>query len=1093
MQMIMKKYLRFVLAALSLFAAVSCAKEVAFNEEEQEKEIVVPDVKTVPYDFTVGVEQTKSYIKEKHIFWEEGDELAVIDNINGTVHKFTLKSFEDNEARFSGDINEGATTLYVIYPYDANASVDGGGKITTTLPAVQTLESNNTAKGALVAVGTAAVGDPVTLKNAFGLIQVTAKHSDISQIIVSGTGLSGEATFDAADGSVVTRPSGSSVTLKPGESGFTEGDVYYLAAVPGETTTGFSVEMTRPTDPAAEAGSDLDGFGPSAAYTFTKSITIPRKGGFKFSTDNAAFSWAWHICNKAQLFAWNANSAMWAATDKVYLEEDIDMNSEEWTPHTFRGVFDGKDHKLYNFIPNSDKEQVGFFSDLYGAVKNLIIGSSDGSSWDGVSIAKHEYSGTQSVWNNAGSVCARLATNGSISNVTNFAKVEQGENDNGKRCRLGGIAGYVSGAGSTITGCVNNGSVTNNCTSTVQKQPMGGIVASAEEPATITHCTNRGAVTSNCAGVYYIGGIMGITAGINASNEVVTTGSSIASCNNYGQVSSTIAGSTFYVGGVVGLLSGGKITGCTNYGTGTVYSSVTDQRSAIGGIAGGLAKENDSAIADCTNKAEVYSSSTSSYNDVGGILGYGASTATGTVKMTRVTNEGAVHTCGSSEQSAAGGIIGRLESAGVVVTSATNSGAAVYVNGTATQMVNVAGICAVNNSASEANVFDGCQNSGTIHNEAAYNNISKVGGILGYAKNFEINCDTRQTINSGNIYNSGKQTNYNSRDTAEGGIVAYIASGTTSIIEGTSSSKVTNEGKVNDSGVLRRYAGGIVGFMASPATVSVKYAYNTGEISSTGANHFGDGGIVGGIYAVTTTDVTIQNCANEGEVKNVYTTSASILRWAGGILGRHIGNAGTVKVMDCTNGVSGNSTKGKVTLSVNSNKTQGVVAGGIVGGTTNNSTISGNINYAPVALSNARANYDGWAGGILGGEDNVDNTPSGSVMVSGNYNYGAVSVSVAGTAPRAGAGGIIGWAKSNSSGKFTGNYSYGNVTAAGTMTAGGAGSVIGDSQGAASGITATVSKSITVGGVTYAAAEAAGTLATWLCPNNNNITATYVD
>ena len=129
MQMIMKKYLRFVLAALTLFAAVSCAKEVAFNEEEQEKEIVVPDVKTVPYDFTVGVEQTKSYINEKQILWEDGDELAVIDNINGTkVHKFTLKSREGNKARFSGEINEGATTLYVIYPYDKNASVDGGGQ-----------------------------------------------------------------------------------------------------------------------------------------------------------------------------------------------------------------------------------------------------------------------------------------------------------------------------------------------------------------------------------------------------------------------------------------------------------------------------------------------------------------------------------------------------------------------------------------------------------------------------------------------------------------------------------------------------------------------------------------------------------------------------------------------------------------------------------------------------------------------------------------------------------------------------------------------------------------------------------------------------
>ena len=1089
----MKKTILYVMAASMMFAAISCEKE-----EENAVPVVpeVPEVEQVPYSLSVSSLQNqmpaiaRSYVSGNDIIWEAGDALAVIDDINSTVHKFTIKEGDegDTSATFEGSLNAGAATIWVVYPYDGEASVSAGA-ISATMPSAQQVGAGGTKSGALLAVGTAAVNEKVELKNAFGLVKVTVKHDDVNQIVLRGTDIAGAASYTASTGVKTAVTAGSGViTLTPaaGEDYFTSGESYYIAAIPGTTAAGsFSIEMQRELD----AVSGLDA---SATYTFANALEIERNKGLSFDTDNARFSWSYHIASKDQLFAWNASHSKWTAADKVYLENDIDMESDSWTPHTFRGTFDGQDHKLYNFIPNSDTEHVGFFSDLYGAVKNLIIGSSDGSSWDGVSIAKHEYSDAQTAWNNAGSVCARLATNGTISNVTNFAKVEQGENDNGKRCRLGGIAGYVSGTGTTITGCVNYGSVTNNCTSTVAKQPMGGIVASAEKPTAITDCTNRGAVTSNCAGAYYIGGIMGITAGINASDEVVTTGSSISSCDNYGQVSSTIAGSTFYVGGIVGLLTGGTISECTNYATGTVFSTVTDQRSAIGGIAGGLAKENNSAIVDCTNKAEVYSSSTSSYNDVGGILGYGASSATGTVEMTRVTNEGEVHTCGSSAQSAAGGIIGRLESAGVVVTSATNSGAAVYVNGTATQMVNVAGICAVNNS-STANVFDGCQNSGTVHNEASYNNISKVGGILGYAKNFEINCDTRQTINSGNIYNNGTQSNNNSRDTAEGGIVAFIASGTTSIIEGTSSSKVTNEGKVYDSGALRRYAGGIVGFMSSPGTVTVKYAYNTGEISSTGANHFGDGGIVGGIYAAAATAVTIQDCVNEGEVKNVYTASASILRWAGGILGRHIGANGTLEIMDCVNGVSGDATKGKVTLSVNSNKTQGVVAGGIVGGTTNNSTISGNINYAPVALSNARANYDGWAGGILGGEDNVDNTPSGTVTVSGNYNYGTVSVSVAGTAPRAGAGGIIGWAKSASIGKFTGNYSYGNVAAAGTMTAGGAGAVIGDSQGAATGITATVSKGITVGGVTYAAADAAGTLASWLCPNNNNIAATYAD
>ena len=1306
MQMIMKKFLRFVLAALSLFAAVSCAKEVAFNEEEQEKEIVVPDVKTVPYDFTVGVEQTKSYINEKQIFWEKGDSLAVIDNVDGTVHKFTLKSFKDNEARFSGEINEEATTLYVIYPYDENARVDGGGKITTTLPAVQILGDNNTAKGALVAVGTAAVGDPVTLKNAFGLIQVKAKHSDISQIIVSGTGLSGKATFNVADGSVETRPSGSSVTLKPGESGFTKDAVYYLAAVPGETTTGFSVEMTRPTD--------LDGFGPSAAYTFTnKSITIPQNGGFKFSTDNAVFSWAWHIYNKDQLFEWNAKSAMWSDTDKVYLEEDIDMNSEEWTPHDFRGEFYGEGstgstaHVLTNFTPKNG-QYMGFFDIVYGTVQNLTLGSeTDDSS------VSHETT-TITGWSYVGSVAARMGTTGKLINITNYVPVEIAAGDT-QKWNIGGIVGY-SASEQEIEGCINNANVTvHSTTASVENNTIGGILGKCDKATKISGCYNYGDIRSDNPKSPFVGGIIGATNGYavidNQTNGDFTI--SLTNCRNEGKITVTANSTETYklsIGGIAGYMTGATLSACTNLGN---IESSADGEARVGGIAGACEKFNMNTIENCTNGissntakgiitishtgkstatiagilgggslganltisgCKNYAPITTSHGYVkalGGIVAhinnadkeftvsdchnYGAVTNTseGTVseniaggivgvvwgneetiskvenstnnanitsskpaaaasfiggivgRCEHITLEGvsnsanvsSVHPAGSQNHNA-GGIAGYLTGKTTTVTRATNSGNVSasgigianvgglfgniadgsasgesgvasntgIISGASTTLENnVGGISGsasgttfktLSNSgtvkgtstsaaaAKESRVggivgytstkacsftdcsnlyvsgkkvyidgngkgkqaaggivgvsyggdtLSGCTNSGEISGEGSGAAVSRIGGLIGYANN--------STVKDASWNKGPVHTKAMTNDSCVGGIVAYSNGGTK--VTGSADAKITNEGKVYSTGTVKKYVGGIVGCAgAGTAEAGVSYALNTGYVYCKTAGHVGVGGIVGGVLLGTTTTYSVTDCNNEGTVEHTFGTDGKYLNWVGGIVGRHQG--GTKFVLEnCVNGVEGNTEKGRVVLTVQALYTSGKTGeewkgrasaeiGGIVGSSSKNSTIKNNTNYAPITLSNNKSDAWGYAGGILGGDVDPDAAPNGSVSLAGNYNYGSVSATV-NNAKRAGAGGIIGEAYYASSAKFTGNYSYGNVSLTGTATDGGAGAVIGDSEGAATGITATVKKSITVGGVTYDAAKAAGTLATWLCPNNNNITATYVD
>ena len=88
------------------------------------------------------------------------------------------------------------------------------------------------------------------------------------------------------------------------------------------------------------------------------------------------------------------------------------MQSELWTPRIFRGVLDGQNHKLYNFVTDPASPQTGFVSDLGGTVKNLVLGSSDGSTYDGTSLVSHASDST--FWCNVASVAARLGNNGKI-------------------------------------------------------------------------------------------------------------------------------------------------------------------------------------------------------------------------------------------------------------------------------------------------------------------------------------------------------------------------------------------------------------------------------------------------------------------------------------------------------------------------------------------------------------------------------------------------------------------------------------------------------------------------------------------------------
>lgn len=814
MQISMKTFFKTLLAALTLVAAVSCAKETPAPKDPAAQ----PEANLVPYTLNIGTQAAKSFIDKDSttIVWEEGDRLGVIDDVNATVHEFTFVSSDGTSASFDGSLNEGASTLYVVYPYDENSSV-AATTVSASLPAAQQVSANRTARGALLAVGTAPVNQRVSLKNAFGLVQVTVKHSDVKEIVLDGEGLSGVVSLDATTGEISGVPASSGpVTLTPpqGQEYFQKDSIYYAAVLPGTTPAGeFSLEIRREMD------ADLAS---SATYTFTKAVTVPRNGGFYFNTDNAAFSWSWHITNKAELFAWNAAYEKWSKLDKVYIENDINMESDPWESHNFKGVLDGQDHKLYNFVTAPSTNYTGFIADLTGTVKNLVLGSSNGSDYDGVSLVGHATDSTY--WCNVASVAARLGNNAKIENVTNFATVEVLAAENG-RTRVGGIAAFAIGSGTSVVSCKNYGSIKNSAsTASAAQIPMGGILASAENAVTISECYNYGDIVNNNDKVQWIGGIMGVTNGPVAIGKAGAEAfkATITDCHNEGNITAN-AGTALRIGGIVGNLTGGDLSGCINLGSITNNANVANY---LGGVVGCVAKITSNTLTDCTNGAI-------SDRTKGNVV-YAAESA--------------------SKNSYIGGIIGAaVDSTGLILSGCKN-----YCNLSTTHeyVANLAGIAGCIEKSGKTVRLSDCYNYGTISNTCTETvGDNRVAGLVAYC----IGTETNPVV----IENSTNEAAVtSSKPGAAAAFVAGIAARCAYVtLDGVVNTSAAPVSGTHTAGSSNQNVGGLIGY-ASAGLVIKGASSNAAKITSTGTGICLAGGLMGNAVGANISGT----CSNSGEV-----------------------------------------------------------------------------------------------------------------------------------------------------------------------------------------------------------------------------------
>ena len=305
------------------------------------------------------------------------------------------------------------------------------------------------------------------------------------------------------------------------------------------------------------------------------------------------------------------------------LTKDISFATTALTPIgvsskvAYAGCFDGNGHTitLGSFISSSlDSKTDGLA--LFGytknaEIKNLIVNGKVSGTTQIAGIISQDtgYTKVTSCRNKANIVSTSGCAGGITAMVSGPDSVYTSCSNNGTVSAssskstgygTGGIIGHIT-SGCTLSECSNTGTVN------AASSPVGGIageISSAQ--VTVTGCENSGKVMNQASASDFAdaGGILGTVTG----DQVVT----VSTCENKGDITSSATS----VGGIVGgsgISSRLNISLCSNSGT---IKGVD----AVGGIVGNVAY----TIASCFNKGNVTATganAASAYTGTGGIIG----------------------------------------------------------------------------------------------------------------------------------------------------------------------------------------------------------------------------------------------------------------------------------------------------------------------------------------------------------------------------------------------------------------------------------------------------------------------------------------
>lgn len=184
------KKINFMLFAVAAIAAVSCAKEIL---PEDNQDGTNPEVELIPMSFTAGSEtadvpESESAVKpqsvstratlqndETTIWWQAGDQINVFD-ASGTVYEPFTTGEGGASVTFEGMAGK-AEGYYALYPYQADAKMEGEF-IYATLPNVQQAVEGSFDPKAFVSVAKSDANGNFSFKNVLALVKFTMPEGE---------------------------------------------------------------------------------------------------------------------------------------------------------------------------------------------------------------------------------------------------------------------------------------------------------------------------------------------------------------------------------------------------------------------------------------------------------------------------------------------------------------------------------------------------------------------------------------------------------------------------------------------------------------------------------------------------------------------------------------------------------------------------------------------------------------------------------------------------------------------------------------------------------------------------------------------------
>lgn len=644
----------------------------AFNACMEEASPILPeenDEQLVEMTFEASHVDTKSTFSNNQLGWEVDDKVAVYD---GTAKReFSVVSVNGTTATITGQVAQGATEFYAVFPYSAARDLlpdEEKGKISIAMPHEQILsEGKNFDEDAFVTAGKI-VDNKVTFKNVASLLRLNIP-AGITSVALRGLDtdkIAGAATvtYTSAETPSVTtsaaRVYSSSIVLKPAGETFTEG-AHYIALLPTTFTKGFRVVYSNDKNEMAIKKSPVPDGG----------IIFPLNGGHDITSSTTAEKLTWipnPLMDEEDLLFFVQNQDKYSGEEAKF-GQNITL-TKEWTPVDLDGILDGQGYTLSGLNVNVTGGAIGAMCSVEeGAVlKNLTV----------------EGNITYTAVN--GNIPAGLVGHlkGLMFNVVNKTIIKASSSNS--PFYVGGCAGWVHGEGE-MRECINEGTVEISGASKFgYAGGLAGVIYSSSGKGLVQDCVNNGVVKSTGANTNGLGGILGVL----ESGEV-------KGCINNGKVSASQMRSSGSVGGVVGLVFNNaelvtRVNQCVN--DGIMEISATEFR-GVGGIVGGIDSGTAAAeIIECENK-EAISITTANASSKGGMDGFylggivGGINAENTSQIVNVIknckNSGNISvstTTGSSNSAKVGGICANTRGL-VLIEGNENSAESVSLESTA--------------------------------------------------------------------------------------------------------------------------------------------------------------------------------------------------------------------------------------------------------------------------------------------------------------------------------------------------------------------------------------------------------------------------